>query len=404
MTADIITLYIQIFCIITFTLYVVYVLAVIPLYKSLPLKIVKIYNSVMFDFAIFMAILMVFYVLNYLIFHIKHSLFISIELMITLSSGVLLLAAVAAMYVYVPYMLDNFENLVEEFFKFNNFTITKESASDLFIFSIQFMAKTALPIFALLFVLAIGINAYQVGFYISTKAIEPKFNKLNFFANFMKTFFNKRKVVELIKSLLKIFVLTAYAWYLVHNEIDTIVRMTDADYRDLMVYLGHLVFDVAIRIAALVLVIGIADYAYQKWQHNEDLKMTKQEIKEEYKQMEGDPIVKNRIRQAQRDAARQRMMEEVPKSDVVITNPTHYAVAIRYDMDVDRAPKVVAKGQRLMALKIKEIARASGVKIVEDPPLARTLYNSVEVDEEIPETLYKTLAQILMTLDKFRKR
>ena len=265
-----------------------------------------------------------------------------------LSSGVLLVAAVAAMYVYVPYMLDNFENLVEEFFKFNNFTITKESASDLFIFSIQFMAKTALPIFALLFVLAIGINAYQVGFYISTKAIEPKFNKLNFFANFMKTFFNKRKVVELIKSLLKIFVLTAYAWYLVHNEIDTIVRMTDADYRDLMVYLGHLVFDVAIRIAALVLVI--------------------------------------------------------PKSDVVITNPTHYAVAIRYDMDVDRAPKVVAKGQRLMALKIKEIARASGVKIVEDPPLARTLYNSVEVDEEIPETLYKTLAQILMTLDKFRKR
>lgn len=325
-----------------------------------------------------------------------------------LSSGVLLVAAVAAMYAYVPYMLDNFEDLVEEFFKFNGFlndhTMTEETANNLMIFAIQFMAKVTLPIFALLFVLAIGINAYQVGFYISTKALEPKFNKLNFFANFMKTFFNKRKVVELIKSLLKIFVLTAYAWNLVHNEIDTIVKMTDADYRDQMVYLGHLVFDVSIRIAILVLVIGIADYAYQKWQHGEDLKMTKQEIKEEYKQMEGDPIVKNRIRQAQRDAARQRMMEEVPKSDVVITNPTHYAVAIRYDMDVDRAPKVVAKGQRLMALKIKEIAKASGVKIVEDPPLARTLYNSVEVDEEIPENLYKALAQILMTLDKFRRR
>ena len=119
--------------------------------------------------------------------------------------------------------------------------------------------------------------------------------------------------------------------------------------------------------------------------------------------MEGDPIVKNRIRQAQREAARQRMIEEVPKSDVVITNPTHYAVAIRYDMEIDRAPKVVAKGQRLMALKIKEIAKQSGVKIVEDPPLARTLYNSCEVDEEIPENLYKALAQILMTLDKFRR-
>lgn len=320
-----------------------------------------------------------------------------------LSSGVLLVAAVGAMYAYVPYMLDNFENLVEEFFKFNNYTITQDSAADIFMFMIEFLAKVTLPIFAFLFVIAMAVNIYQVGFHISTKAIEPKFNKLNFFANFMKTFFNKRKVVELIKSLIKIFVLGIYAWFLVADELDTIVRMTDADYRDQMVYLGHLVFDVSIRIAVLVLVIGFADYAYQKWQHNEDLKMTKQELKEEYKQMEGDPIVKNRIRQAQRDAARQRMMEEVPKSDVVITNPTHYAVAIRYDIQVDSAPKVVAKGQRLMALKIKEIAKASGVKIVEDPPLARTLYNSVEVDEEIPENLYKALAQILMTLDKFRR-
>ena len=319
------------------------------------------------------------------------------------SSGVMLVAAIAAMYLYVPYMLDNFEDLVEEFFKFNNFTVTQDSAVDIFLFLIEFTAKVTLPIFALLFVLAIAINAYQVGFMISTKAIEPKFDKLNFFANFMKTFFNKRKIVELIKSILKIFVLTAYAWYLVQEELTTIVRMTDADYRDQMVYLGHLVFDVSIRVAVLVLVIGIADYAYQKWQHNEDLKMTKQEVKEEYKQMEGDPIVKNRIRQAQREAARQRMIEEVPKSDVVITNPTHYAVAIRYDMEIDRAPKVVAKGQRLMALKIKEIAKQSGVKIVEDPPLARTLYNSCEVDEEIPENLYKALAQILMTLDKFRR-
>ena len=319
------------------------------------------------------------------------------------SSGIMLVAAIAAMYLYVPYMLDNFEDLVEEFFKFNNFTVTQDSATDIFLFLIEFTAKVTLPIFALLFVLAIAINAYQVGFMISTKAIEPKFDKLNFFANFMKTFFNKRKIVELIKSILKIFVLTAYAWYLVQEELTTIVRMTDADYRDQMVYLGHLVFDVSIRVAVLVLVIGIADYAYQKWQHNEDLKMTKQEVKEEYKQMEGDPIVKNRIRQAQREAARQRMIEEVPKSDVVITNPTHYAVAIRYDMEIDRAPKVVAKGQRLMALKIKEIAKQSGVKIVEDPPLARTLYKSCEVDEEIPENLYKALAQILMTLDKFRR-
>ena len=211
----------------------------------------------------------------------------------------------------------------------------------------------------------------------------------------MKTFFNKRKVVELIKSLLKVFVLTAYAWYLVHNELETIVRMTDADYRDQMVYLGHLVFDVSIRIAALVLVIGIADYAYQKWQHNEDLKMTKQEVKEEYKQMEGDPIVKNRIRQAQRDAARQRMMEEVPKSDVVITNPTHYAVALEYDMATMPAPKVTAKGVDTVALRIKSVAEENDVPIVENPPLARALFASTEIDQTIPTEHFKAVAEVI---------
>lgn len=320
-----------------------------------------------------------------------------------LSSGVLLIASVGLMYAYLPYIMENFEKLIVTFFQFNNFTVTHDSSVDLFFFGVEVVAKVCLPFFAILFVISIAINAFQVGFYVSAKAIEPKFNKLNFFANFMKTFFNKRKLVELIKSLLKIFVLGYYAWYLVESELDIIVRMTDAEYQDQMAYLGKLVFNISIRLSIIVLVIGILDYAYQKWQHNQDIKMTKQEVKEEYKQMEGDPQVKNKIRQAQRDAARKRMMEEVPKSDVVITNPTHYAVAIRYDMQQDNAPKVVAKGQRLMALKIKEIARQYGVKIVEDPPLARTLYNSVDVDEEIPENLYKALAQILMTLDKFRR-
>ena len=311
------------------------------------------------------------------------------------SSGIMLVAAIAAMYLYVPYMLDNFEDLVEEFFKFNNFTVTQDSAVDIFLFLIEFTAKVTLPIFALLFVLAIAINAYQVGFMISTKAIEPKFDKLNFFANFMKTFFNKRKIVELIKSILKIFVLTAYAWYLVQEELTTIVRMTDADYRDQMVYLGHLVFDVSIRVAVLVLVIGIADYAYQKWQHNEDLKMTKQEVKEEYKQMEGDPIVKNRIRQAQREAARQRMIEEVPKSDVVITNPTHYAIALRYDSSKEAAPRIMAKGVDFLALRIKEVAYENEVLVYENPPLARELYKLCDVGDMIPRELFEAVAEVL---------
>ncbi len=321
-----------------------------------------------------------------------------------LSSGVLLLASIVILYYYTSYFFGNFEELFREMFQFHKFTVDQESALFLYMMSLKFIAKVSLPFFAAIFVIAAAINVFQVGFHISGKAIEPKFSKLNFFTNFMKTFFNKRKVVDLIKSLFKVFVLSAYAWSIVSGELDAIVRMTDADIMDQTVFLGKLVFEIVFKIGILVLFLGIADYIYQKWQHNQDIKMTKQEIKEEYKQMEGDPVIKNRIRQAQREAARQRMMEEVPKSDVVVTNPTHYAVAIRYDFDKDRAPKVVAKGQRLMALKIKELARISGVKIHEDPPLARTLFNSVDIDEEIPENLYKALAQILMTLDKFKRR
>lgn len=323
---------------------------------------------------------------------------------IDLSSGVLLLASILILYYYTGYFFDNFQGLFKEMFQFNDFTVDEESTIFLYMYSLKFIAKVSLPFLAFIFVIAAAINVFQVGFYITGKAIQPKFNKLNFFTNFFKTFFNKRKVVDLLKNLFKVFILSAYAWYIVAGEMDTIVRMTDAELMDQMVYLGKLVFEIVLKIGILVFILGILDYMYQKWQHNQDIKMTKQEIKEEYKQMEGDPTVKNRIRQAQREAARKRMMEEVPNADVVITNPTHYAVAIRYDFDKDRAPKVVAKGQRLMALKIKELARKHGIKIHEDPPLARTLFNSVDIDEEIPENLYKALAQILMTIDKFKRR
>lgn len=321
---------------------------------------------------------------------------------VDLSSGVLILTSAAVLYVYVPYFMKNFEALMREFLSFSRVGINMEAARYIFFYTLKFTAKVSVPFFAALFIAAAAVSVYQVGFHITGKAIAPKFEKLNFFTNFMKTFFNKRKLVDLIKSIFKIFVLSAYAWYLVAGEVDIIVRMTDADYRDQMAYLGKLIFEIIFKLGIIILIMGIADYIYQKWQHNQDIKMTKQELKEEYKQMEGDPIVKNRIRQAQRDAARQRMMDEVPKSDVVITNPTHFAVAIRYDLSVDKAPKVVAKGQRLMALRIRELAMKSGVRIYEDPPLARTLFNSVDIDEEIPENLYKALAQILMTLDKFK--
>jgi flagellar biosynthetic protein FlhB len=157
-------------------------------------------------------------------------------------------------------------------------------------------------------------------------------------------------------------------------------------------------------VAILLVIVALSDFLFQKWQWSQDLRMTKQEVKEEFKQMEGDPLVKRRIRNLQMEMARKRMMSEVPKSDVVITNPTHYAVAIKYEMGKDVAPKVVAKGQRLVALKIKELAKEHNIITHEDPPLARTLYSSVDIGDNIPENLYKAVAEILAFVYKLRNK
>jgi len=320
-----------------------------------------------------------------------------------LTSGIILLTIVIVLYYYAPFFLDNFTEFFKETLRLGNYHLNSDSTYALFLFSLKFMAKLMLPLFVVLFIVAIGINVYQVGFYIAGKAIEPKFDKLNFFTNFMKTFFNKRKLVDLIKSLMKIFVISAVAWYIVVEDIDIIIRMTDADLMDQMDYLTELLFEILLKISFLVLAIGVADFAFQKWQHNQDIRMTKQEVKEEMKRSEGDPLIRQRIRQAQHDAARKRMMDDVPKADVVITNPTHYSVAIRYTVNEDTAPVVIAKGKGLMALRIREIAKENNIPVVEDPPLARLLYEQLSIGDSIPENLFAALAIILQKLDKYKK-
>jgi flagellar biosynthetic protein FlhB len=182
----------------------------------------------------------------------------------------------------------------------------------------------------------------------------------------------------------------------------TILTLANADIRDTIVFFARLVYEILWKIGLFFLLVAIADFAYQKYQHKQDLKMSKQEVKDEHKQMEGDPQIKQRIRQVQRDMARKRMMEDVPDSDVVVTNPTHYSVALRYNPGDDRAPIVLAKGQRLMALKIREVARENGILIHEAPPIARSLYNTVDIGDEIPENLYKAVAEILAMVEKFK--
>ena len=167
--------------------------------------------------------------------------------------------------------------------------------------------------------------------------------------------------------------------------------------------IADIIFDLAFRIIGVFFVMAIADYCYQKWQHTQDLKMSKQEVKEEFKQMEGDPQIKGKIRSKQRQMAMARMMQEVPKADVIITNPTHFAVAMKYESGM-AAPIVIAKGQDYVAQKIKEVARENRVPIVENKPLARALYASVEIGEAIPQSLYKSVAEVLAYVYRLKRK
>lgn len=241
-----------------------------------------------------------------------------------------------------------------------------------------------------------GIGAYvmQNGFLFSSKALTPKFDKFNPIEG-IKKMFSLNSLSELIKSLLKVTVLTVVVYSAVLQEWTTLPVLIDMDVRSSIYFMGDLGMRILVRTIWVLLVIALLDYAFQKWNHTKGLRMSKHEVKEENKETEGDPIVKARIRQAQREMSRQRMMEEVPTADVVVTNPTHIAVAIKYDREEGLAPVVVAMGADIIAEKIKEIAKEHGVPVVENKPLARSLFKMVEVGMEIPVTLYKAVAELL---------
>jgi len=200
---------------------------------------------------------------------------------------------------------------------------------------------------------------------------------------------------ELLKSFLKIGVIAIMAYFCLRDNANAIFIIYDMPLMQAVAYFGDMAIEMGLKISLLYLVVGIVDYLYQKHKFNEDVKMTKQEVKDEYKNTEGNPEIKSRQRQVMREASRRRMMQEVPKADVIITNPTHIAVAIRYRAGENNAPVVLAKGEDYLAQKIKDAARENGIEIVENKPLARMLYTNVEVGQEIPPELYQAVAEVL---------
>jgi flagellar biosynthesis protein FlhB len=259
------------------------------------------------------------------------------------------------------------------------------------------------PLMAILVVAAIAAQFSQNGFIVSAESLKPQFSRLSPSTG-LKRLFSANSVVEFVKGLIKIAIVAAAAWYVISGQTHDIARFIDMDPAQLGAIMGEMTLAVMIAVISVMTAIAALDFFWQRFQHVKRLRMTKQEIKEEYKQAEGDPVVKGRIKQLRMERARKRMMAEVPKATVVVTNPTHFAVALRYEESKSPAPICVAKGTDLVALRIRELAEKSEVPIVENPPLARALYATLDLEEEIKPEQYKAVAEVISYVFALRKK
>lgn len=250
------------------------------------------------------------------------------------------------------------------------------------------------PLLAAIFVSAILSNIMQVGFMMSSESIVPKFSKIDPIKGFGRLF-SKQSFMELLKSVFKLIIVGGVAFLTVKGEMKNFSLLGDMAVNSIFIYILRIFFKIFVRCAMAMIIIVIADYAFQKWDFENRNKMTKQEVKDEFKKTEGDPLIKSRIKSIQMEMARKRMMQAVPQADVVITNPTHLAVALKYDSSSMNAPRLLAKGSGKIAQRIKELAKKHDIPILENKMLARDLYSLVEIDQEIPPVLYKTVAELL---------
>lgn len=265
------------------------------------------------------------------------------------------------------------------------------------------LGAASLPIMGILAAAGIAANFVQVGFLYAPKQLIPRLEKLNPFTGLGK-FFNIRTAAEFVKSILKLFIVTYVAYLVLRDRWPELLALPYLTPLGIVASVGSIVFAVWLRIVIAMIVLGVLDYGFQRWRYETDLRMTTQEAKEEMKQAEGDPRIRQRIRSVQRQLAMQRMMREVPTAEVIVTNPTMYAVAIRYDMAKMDAPVVVAKGMRLIAQRIREIAVEHDVPIVERPELARGLYHALEVGDMVPERFFRAVAEVLAFVYRIDQR
>lgn len=308
--------------------------------------------------------------------------------------------------IFISYVGGNLLNIfkyaysgIPEFIEINQANLTTIAVSSYLFNIILKWILIVLPFFVFGVAITLLISIFQVGWKISSKPMQPKLDKFNPINGF-KRIFSKDSVFELFKSILKISVISLIAYNSVKNNRNDLFLLYDIPLNQAVALIGNIIINTGLKISLVYLIVGIADFAYQKHKFNEDMKMTKQEVKDEYKNSEGDPQIKGKQKQRMREASQRRMMQDVPKADVVITNPTHLAVALKYDADVSQAPVVLAKGEDYLAQKIKEVAKENNIAIVENKPLARMLFSNVDIGAEIPPELYQSVAEILAMIYK----
>lgn len=251
-----------------------------------------------------------------------------------------------------------------------------------------------LPFLVFGFVVCVLINVFQVGWKVTTKPMQPRLDKFSPINGF-KRIISKDSLFELLKSIVKLLIIAYVSYTSIKDNANQLFILYEIPLLQAIILCGQIILDTGLKIAIVYLVIGIVDWVYQKHKFHEEMKMTKQEVKDEYKNTEGNPEIKSKQRQKMQEVSRRRMMQDVPKADVIITNPTHLSVAIKYDANEAKAPIVLAKGEDYLALKIREVAKENQIEIVENKPLARMLYANVDIGQEIPPELYQAVAEVL---------
>lgn len=321
-----------------------------------------------------------------------------------LSSVFVILSAFVALRFASPYLYTGITGYMRHVLGDLSFTgdFTVQSVHALIIDAGIVFLELVAPILLAVIAVSLLISILQVGFTFSPESVLPQFSRIDPISGFGRIF-SKRTLVELVKSILKIIVVGYFIYRFIRQETVRIPGLMLSELTESFAVLSGIIYDLAFQIALVILVLAVLDYGYQWWEHMQNLKMSKQEVKEEMKQTEGNPQIKGKIREKQRAMAMRRMMTEVPKADVVVTNPTHFAVALKYESGME-APAVVAKGADFIAQRIREIAREHDVAVVENKPLAQALFRNTEIGDQVPPDLYKAVAEVLAYVYRLKRK